>query len=266
MARVEIVPLPGLPDDSDLLGLMAHLHRGYLVRLQCHGGRKFQGLAAGGRALEMSSTWRRRLAHIDWAYGMLRKLSQVSVTVAFKDLEAELNVAKISGDAPSTPTDSDFQAEQGVCGDRDWPGFHDRELKHGGGGQSFPETVAPTVDFDAVIQQVDATLKQLKDDFSAQVHGIHEWCDAKFAVIDTTIKQLGVEGLSLGVQEVTKDFVSLSYDFPEVKGDFTGLSEGLQRDIAGLTKEGYGFILYALLYTRSHMYTIPHVCSYICVK
>jgi len=70
--------------------LIAALHRRALLLLDEARGQHFQGLAQAGRALGLSSLWRRRLANWDFALGLAEKISSRSIDFFIAGLEQEL--------------------------------------------------------------------------------------------------------------------------------------------------------------------------------
>eukprot|EP00931_Biecheleriopsis_adriatica_P039935 TRINITY_DN22847_c0_g1_i1.p1 TRINITY_DN22847_c0_g1~~TRINITY_DN22847_c0_g1_i1.p1 ORF type:complete len:287 (+),score=59.22 TRINITY_DN22847_c0_g1_i1:72-932(+) len=78
---------------DDLLSQVAHLHRDALLALQTGAGIPFQGLASGGRKLRLSPNLQRKLRHLDWCYGLLRKLSDQSMTRFLEELHMEIDSA-----------------------------------------------------------------------------------------------------------------------------------------------------------------------------
>ena len=85
---------------DDILGLVAHLHRAALLRLSDAAGRKFQGLAMGGRHLKLQSLMQHKLRDIEACYGIVRKVSRQSID----DFLLELDKSVGSGKHPMSGT------------------------------------------------------------------------------------------------------------------------------------------------------------------
>ena len=76
--------------NDDLLALVAHLHRGTLLRLTNASDLHFNGLAQGSKALQFTSKMRRRCRELDTLYGWVRKLNSAKVRDFFAEVDAEI--------------------------------------------------------------------------------------------------------------------------------------------------------------------------------